>query len=161
VKKIFSKLIHESFEIGILLKFFHGLFEVLVGIFLATPGRLVTDNLIIALTQQEISEDPDDLIANYLIKIGKSISPGINLFAVFYLIFHGIVNLLVATALLKNKIWAYPLAMVIFGLFVIYQIYRYFHTHSLMMLVLTLFDVFIVTVIFLEYKKKRKGLQKL
>jgi len=156
MKRIFSKLIDEGFEIGILLKFIHGFFEILTGIFLATPGRLITDNLIIALTRAEIAEDPRDLIANYLIKLGNSVSGGINLFAVFYLVFHGIINTALAIALLKNKMWAYPLSIAVFTLFIIYQVYRYFYTYSLLLLLLTVFDIFVVVIIFLEYKKKLK-----
>lgn len=154
MKKIFGKLLDEGFEIGILLKFLHGFFEILLGIFLATPGRLITDNLILALTQSEIAEDPNDLIANYLIKIGNSVSSDINFFAVFYLIFHGVVNTGLAIALFKNKMWAYPLSITIFSLFIIYQVYRYFHTYSLLLLLLTVFDIFVVVFISLEYRKR-------
>lgn len=161
MKIFFSKLIDEGFEIGILLKFLHGFFEILVGIFLATPGRLVTDNLIIVLTRAEIAEDPNDLIANYLIKLSNNISNSVNLFAVFYLVFHGIINTALAIALLKNKMWAYPLSIAIFSLFIIYQVYRYFYTHSLLLLLLTVFDIFVVVIIFLEYKRKFKANRKL
>jgi len=156
MKRIFSKFIDEGFEIGVLLKFIHGFFEILTGIFLATPGRLITDNVIFYLTQSEIAEDPNDLVANYLINIGNSVSSGINFFAVFYLLFHGIINAGLAIALFKNKIWAYPWAITTFGIFIIYQIYRYFYTHSFLLLVLTILDMAIVVFVALEYKKRLK-----
>jgi len=162
MRNIFDKkVIDEIFDVGILLKFLHGFFELLTGIFLVTPGRIVADNLVIAITRAEIAEDPSDLIANYLIHVTGNVAGGVNFFVVFYLLLHGIVNTALAFALLKNKMWAYPWAIAIFGLFIVYQIYRYLHTYSLLLLFLTIFDIFIVAVIWLEYNNKKKKSKKL
>jgi len=156
VKNIFNKkFIDRIFEIGILLKSFFGIFEVLAGIIFAISGRLMVNNLIIALTQQEISEDPNDFFANFLIRTTSNFSVGSHIFAVVYLIFHGLVNIFLAVSLLKNKIWAYPWAISGFGIFIIYQVFRYFHTYSPLLLFLTIFDIFIVSIILLEYRKNR------
>ena len=155
MKNIFDrKLLDETFEIGILIKSFVGFFEILAGLLLATSGRLIINNLIIILTQQETLEDPKDFFANYLINASKSLTGDPNIFAIVYLIFHGVVNIFLAIFLLKGKLWAYPTAIGLFSLFLIYQIYRCFHTHSLLLLLLTIFDAFVVVLIFLEYKKK-------
>lgn len=156
MKNILSKkLIDKTFEIGILIKSIFGFFEVLVGVVLAISGRLVINNLVIVLAQQEILEDPSDAIANYLIKLSSDFSTGARIFAVAYLIFHGIINIFLAIGLLKNKIKIYPVAISSFTVFIIYQIYKYLHTHSPLLLLLTIFDIFVVAVIFLEYRRKR------
>jgi len=147
-----KKLIDKVFELVILIKSIFGFFEALAGSVLAISGGLVVNNWIIALTQQEISQDPNDFIANYLIKVAA----GSHIFAVVYLIFHGLINIFLAIALLKNKVWAYPWAVAGFSFFIIYQFFRYFHTHSLLLLLLTIFDIFIVWIILLEYENKRK-----
>ena len=151
MKNIFSKKnIDKIFEIGVLIKALFGFVEILTGL----AGKLIVNNLMIVWTQQEILEDPHDLIANSLIKIGNSFS----LFAIIYLIVHGIINITLVAALLKKKVWAYYLAMGAFSIFIVYQIYRYFHTYSIILLCLTIFDIFFVFIIFLEYKKlKRKA----
>ena len=130
---LYKKIIDEGFEIGILLKSILGFFEVLAGLVLATSGRLMVNNLIIALTQQEISHDPDDFFANFLINASKNISAGQHIFATVYLIFHGVVNVLLGIFLLKGKYWAYPASITLFSLFLIYQLYRCFYTHSLLL----------------------------
>jgi uncharacterized membrane protein len=150
-----KKLIDKAFELGILIKSIFGFFEILAGIILAISGKLVIDNLIIVLTKQEILEDPSDFIADYLIKASNSLAVGSHFFAVIYLIFHGVVNIFLAISLLKNKIWAYPWAIVGFSVFIIYQIFRYIHTFSPLLLILIVFDLFVVTVIWLEYKRKK------
>lgn len=151
--KIFSKrIIDKVFEIGVLIKSIFGIFEVLSGILMAVSGKLIINNLIIALTQQEIMEDPNDFFANLLIKTSNNFST----FAVVYLIFHGVINIFLVVALLKEKVRGYHWAMVGFSFFIVYQIYRYFHTFSPMLLALTMFDIFFVFIIFLEYRKLRK-----
>ena len=156
MKNVFiKKLIDKTFEIVILLKSFFGFFEILAGIVIAFSGKLMVDNLIIALTRSEIKEDPKDFIANFFIKAGSGFSGGVHTFAFVYLIFHGIINISLAIALLKNKIWAYPWAIAGFSLFILYQLYRYANTHSPLLLILTAFDTFIVLVISVEYKKKK------
>jgi len=157
MKNIFTKkLIDKVFETGILIKSIFGIFEVLAGIFFATSGRLITSNLIIALTQQEVSEDPKDFLANYAIRFAHNFSNGINLFPIIYLIFHGVINIALAIALLKNKLWAFPWAIVGFSLFIIYQLYRYQNNHSFLLLLLTVFDTFVVLVVFIEYLRRAK-----
>lgn len=156
MKNVFiKKLIDKTFEIVILLKSFFGFFEILAGIIIAVSGKLMVNNLIVALTRSEIKEDPKDFIANFFIKAGNNFSGGIHTFAFVYLVFHGIINIFLGVALLKNKIWAYPWAISGFSLFILYQLYRYTNTHSPLLLILTAFDTFIVLIILLEYKKKK------
>ena len=157
MKNIFSKnLIDKTFEIVILIKSFFGFFEILAGIIFAVSGNLIINNIIIAFAQQEIADDPNDLVANLLINSVNDFYAGTYLFAVIYLILHGVINLFLAIALAKNKTWAYPWAMAGFSSFIVYQTYRYFHTYSSMLLILTMLDVFVVLVIFLEYRKKKR-----
>ena len=137
-----------------MLKSLFGLFEILAGLLLAASGKLVTDNFIIALAQQEIVDDPNDFIANHIISAANTLQTGANLFAIFYLVFHGVINLALAMALFKNRLWAYPVAIAGFAGFIIYQVYRYLHTHSEMLLALTAFDVLLLIFIALEYRNK-------
>ena len=48
--------------------------------------------------------------------------------------------------------WAYPLAITVFSLFGIYQIFEFTRTGSVWLLVLTLFDIFIIILTGHEYK---------
>jgi uncharacterized membrane protein len=157
-KKIITKnysLIHKSFEIGILLKGIDGILEIIGGILLKSfsPARL--DKLIVLLTQHELSEDPKDFIANHLIKWGSTLSISTQNFGALYLISHGAIKLIFVILLWKRKIWAYPLTIVFLIIFIIYQIYRYTISHSIFLIVLTIFDIIMILLTFLEYKRIR------
>jgi uncharacterized membrane protein len=107
-------------------------------------------------TQGELSEDPKDIIANYLINSAEHFSLSAKHFIVFYFLSHGLIKLGVIIGLLKNKFWAYPASIIVFGIFIFYQVYRYFHTYSPWLLILTIFDLFVIWLIWLEYKNFKK-----
>ena len=155
IKKIIGngKFLYKIFEFSILIKAVYGFFEILGGILLSISGQKIIDNIVILITHQEIIEDSNDFLANYFIGLSNNFSISTQIFAVLFLIFHGLVNILLAISLLQKKIWAFSIAISIFCVFIIYQFYRYFHTHSLILLFLTIFDIFIVIIIWLEYKK--------
>lgn len=150
----FYKLLYKVFETSVLIKAIYGFFEILGGILFLISGRKIIDNLAVFWIQHEILQDPQDLIANYFIKVSNDFSASTYFFASFYLIFHGSINILLAVALFKEKLWAFPTYIFLFGFFTIYQVYRYFHTRSLLLLFLIIFDIFIILIIFLEYRRQ-------
>lgn len=159
MKRIFSakfirELIDETFEVGVLIKLIFGFLETAAGVVLAFSGKLMINNFFINMAQQEVSEDPKDIFVNYLLKVSSNFFADVHVFAVVYLIFHGVVNIFLGYFLLKEKIWAYPMAIGLFFPFLIYQVYRYFHTHSLLLIFLSVFDALVMWIIYLEYKKK-------
>ena len=82
-----GKLLDRLFEVGVLIKAFFGFFEILGGIFLAISGGKIINNFIIFITQQEIIDDPNDVIANYLIRLTTEFSLGTEIFVISYFLF--------------------------------------------------------------------------
>jgi uncharacterized membrane protein len=145
-------IVHISFEIGLLLKGIDGLLEIIGGVLMLflSPNRL--NWLIRFFTQHELSEDPKDRVANLLITLSSSFSISTQQFAVFYLISHGIIKCILILLLWRRKLWAYPLTIVSLILFIAYQIYRYTLTQSVFLILLTVFDVVMIALTYLEYK---------
>ena len=146
-------IIHVSFEIGLLLKGIHGLMEAIGGVFLLflSPDRL--NWLTRFLTQHELSEDPRDKIANLLITLSNSFSISTQHFFVFYLMSHGIIKCILILLLWRRKLWAYPLSIIVLILFIAYQVYRYTLTQSVFLILLTVFDLIMIALTYLEYKR--------
>jgi len=149
------KIVDRVFDVGVMLKAFFGFFEVLAGILLAVSGKLLLNNFIIDLAQQEIAEDPNDLIANFLVNSAHALYYDARVFAVAYLAIHGVINVFLGISLLKNKIWAYPWAIGLFEAFIIYQIYKFFLTFSWTLFFLSVFDILLVLIIYLEWNRKK------
>ena len=151
-----SNLLHYSFEIGILIKGIDGVLEVIGGFLLILVNPVRLNRIVIFLTQHELSEDPKDFIANFLLKASREFSVGSQYFGVFYLLTHGIVKLFLFVMLRQKKLWAYPLTAIFLILFIVYQIYRYTYSKSIWLIALTIFDIIMVLLTWLEYKRINK-----
>jgi len=129
IKRLFTQRFwHELFEAGVTLKAFNSVWETALGIFiLSNPNHHITRHF-------------DHLSLSMKSFIGA------------YLLFHGLLNIVLAYNLYKNRLWAYPFAIGTTSLFLVYQGYRLFHTHSLILLCVTIFDIAFMVLTWHEYK---------
>lgn len=143
------------FHLGISLKLLDGLIETIGGVALWVTGPDSIIDWVFRVTQDEINENPNDFVSNHLRHAAMHLSLGGEHFIAVYLFLHGVVKIVVVLALFRNKLWAYPLALVVFSGFVVYQIYRYTYTHAFGLLVLSAFDLAVICLIWLEYREAR------
>lgn len=153
-----ERRIHEIFEISILLKGAHALIECVGGILLVLVSTKAITDFVGWATQYELLEDPRDLIATRLLEWAQGFSIETQHFYAFYLLSHGAVKLLLVIGLLREKLWAYPASLIVLGLFIAYQIYRYSFTHSPALIVLSIFDIFVLILVWHEYRLVRHHL---
>jgi Predicted membrane protein (DUF2127) len=92
------------FEIGIIAKGLNGLAELVGGLmlFFQTPNGI--RHLAVVLTQGELSDDPHDLVARYLLHTANGLTGRAVFFGAVYLLLHGAVKVVLVTALLLNKL---------------------------------------------------------
>jgi uncharacterized membrane protein len=147
-----EKSIFRVFEISVILKGLNALTEIIGGILIFLLDKADIVRFFLKITQNELSDDPKDFIANLIVNSIASFSVNSQVFFSVYLLIHGILKIFLVIGLLKRKLWAYPSSIVIFGLFIAYQIYRYNFTHSGWLLALTIFDIFIVILVWHEYR---------
>jgi len=148
-------LLDKSFEIGILLKGVNGALELIGGILLITVPASAITRLVHHLTDEELTEDPHDFIATHIVHYGNQLAQGHNLFVILFLLTHGIVKVALVLALLRQKLWAYPWALVALTLFLVYQAYLLITQPSPAMAVLTVLDIIIVWLVWREWQKVR------
>jgi uncharacterized membrane protein len=142
------------FEVGIIAKGLNGLAELVGGLLLLfmTPGSIY--RLVALLTQGELSEDPHDIVAHYLLHTADGLSGGAVLFGAVYLLTHGAVKVVLVIALLLNKLWAYPCLIVVLLVFIVYQLYRIALDPGAGLIALTVFDAVIVALTWREYRRQ-------
>ena len=150
-----GSVLDRSFRVSISLKGLHALLETIVGIALRRIDPQTMNRFVSAVLHQELSEDPQDFVATHLVRASQYFAGSGKYFASLYLLSHGAVKLVLVIALLRNKLWAYPLMIVTLALFVCYQIYRFALSHSVLMILLMLFDVVVIFLTWLEYRKQR------
>jgi len=150
--------VHRAFRLSVLLKGAHALIECIGGLALALISTQTVIGLVRAVTQEELVEDPHDFLAGHLQAWAQGYSLQSKHFYAFYLLSHGLVKVLLVIGLLRGKAWSYPASLVVLGLFILYQLYRYSYTGSVGLLVLTAFDVVVMGLIWWEYRLVRHRL---
>lgn len=148
--------IHQLFEVSILLKGAHALIECIGGIALTLISTNTIAILANRLTQDELIEDPHDLIATHMLAWAQNFSVGTKTFYAVYLLSHGAVKIFLVVGLLRGKLWSYPASLIVLGLFIVYQLYRFSYTHGAGLIVLTVFDIFLIGLIWHEYRLVRR-----
>jgi len=108
------------------------------------------------MTQEELNENPNDFIATYLLNLVQDFSVSNKQFYAFYLLSHGLIKILLVIGLLRNKMWSYPASLAVLGLFIVYQLYRFSYTHSFGLILLTIFDLFVMALVWHEYLVRRR-----
>lgn len=156
---IHAMTLHRLFLISVWLKGLAGLLETIAGLLFLFGSLDTFKNLVIFLTAPELAEDPDDWIATTLSRIVEQLSPHAKLWASAYLISHGAIKFFLVAGLLRQRLWAYPLSLWLLATFIAYQSYRFMHTHSIWLVLLTVLDLVVALLIWREYQSHKIKLQ--
>lgn len=156
-KNIEEREMHEVFLVGVILKGLNAVLEIILGTLLLFTH--VVANTILAFINFALVEDPDNFFAAHLSAIAN-LSPRAQFFGGLYLLAHGVVKIFLVAGLLRNKPWAYPTSMTVLSLFTFYELVRFIETHSIAILLLTIFDGIVVLLIWNEYRRVQKSRKK-
>ncbi|HYW36067.1 MAG TPA: DUF2127 domain-containing protein [Balneolaceae bacterium] len=144
-----EKYIHDFFLLGIFVKAFDGIVEILTSIILFFPTQL--SELIHWLLRSWIFNS-NQFLATHKQVLLKIVSNHDGLFMIIYLLSHGVIKIVLVAGLLYRKLWAYPAAIVVFSAFVVYQMYRYLLAPSSFMVFLSILDLIVIGLTWHEYK---------
>jgi len=154
--KPLSPALDKTFKISLILKGLDSVLEIAGGILLLFLSPNAIEHLVRALTAHELSEDPHDLVARYLLHSAAHLNHGTTLFGAIYLLSHGIAKVVLVVLVLRDKLWAYPWLIALLLAFIAYQLYQITVVHfSAGLTALTVFDAFLVWLTWREYRSKR------
>lgn len=146
--------VHWMFDIAVAFKAIDGALEIVAGYFLVfRPGWIGPATVTWAATL--LTHNPASRIAHMLSRWGGGLTLDTEHFASTYLIAHGAAKVFIAWGLIREKLWAFPTALVVFGLLIVYQLFRFAHSHSSTLLVLITLDVAVCYLIWREYGFRR------
>lgn len=146
-------IINIGFYASLVIKAIDAMIEFIGGILLLILSHEWLNRLIHFVSIPELREDPKDRIINYFIMLGRNFSISSQYTVAIYLLLHGATKLTVIWLLLKKKLWAFPLAVLVFGLFIAYEVYSYLHSQSIILLLFIIIDLAMIIMIILEYKR--------
>ena len=141
------------FRIAMVVKGVDGAAELIGAITLLLVSGGTVQTLINDVISRDLLGPPDGSLARHFVAGTAEFASGDRTFAVVYLGLHGIVKLLLVVALLRKIRPAYPVAVVVLGLFVAYEIYRATQTGSVLLPFLAALDVAIIVLVIREYRR--------
>jgi uncharacterized membrane protein len=148
--------VHQLFDATVYVKGIDGVLQIIGGIILLTVSNARVTGILGFLTTHELSRNPRDIVARAIASAAASLSADSQFLGALYLLLHGVVKVALVVALLKRLLWAYPAALVVFALFLVYQVDRYTHGHSILMLALCVLDVLVIAMTAIEYQRLRR-----
>ena len=154
--KLRGSLLDKIFHGGIAIKGFDGLLECIGGILIWFIKPSAMNEFLRVAALHDLPGKYDEVIIAHLFHWTQSLEHGGRVFASAYLITHGLSKALLVVLLWMNKLWAYPLTMVVFAIFCVYQMHRYTHTHSILLVLLTIFDLILIYLTWREYLQKKR-----
>lgn len=151
-----EKAFHRFFKASVLLKGVFAALDITAALVAHVVGTTTVVHFVIGLSRGELAEDPDDFLALSFLHLAQQFSPDMRMFALMYLLVHGLINAVFVAGLLQNKTWSYPFAIVGMSTFVVYQFFRLSLSFSAWLAVVTVFDVAVILLVAHEYRHKRK-----
>ena len=145
------KFFHNLLNIAILLKGLNGLFELAGSLILFFFASKPVTAAMQFIFYNELAHDKDDLIANFVVNLLGEMSRSTRLFSATVLLILALINLCLVIAIWKEKYWIYPSVAIVIILLVIYQIFRFSHTGSIILFLWTILDIIIVYLLIREY----------
>jgi uncharacterized membrane protein len=144
------------FRIALLVKAIDGAAE-LIGavILLVVPGSAV-HRIVGDILARDLLGRPDGTLARHFVAGTSEFVSGNRSFAVLYLGLHGVLKLVLVVALLRKWLPAYPVAVLVLGAFVVFEVLRAIHTGSLVLPFLAALDVAIIVMVIREYVVLRR-----
>lgn len=144
-------LLHELFEISVVLKGVYGALEITLGTIILFFNRHFVTHFLLYFVQGEINENPRDWIVNQILHLSNQITPSSELFMGIYFLFYGVAKIILVAGLLRNREWAYPSTILFTLAFMGYEVYRVNHTHSPILMFLIAFDAVVIGLVWHEY----------
>jgi uncharacterized membrane protein len=154
VKRQFT-ILRLAFFVAVAVKGIDGLIETLAGLAVAIVGTPGIYALVIQITAPELDLHPDSR-AVHLIRHGAfDLAHVSSRFIIIWLLVHGILKLVLAVELLRERMWIFPVAAATLSGFVIYMASRLAVHWSPWLVAFALFDLITVALVLNEWRAHR------
>lgn len=148
-----ERLESNFFIVGMWWRIGYGTLRIVLGLALLKVVGTPFIDLVTKVMNHELMENSNDLLFSFATAFLSHYPFTVTYFVAFYFIFWGIADVVLSYSLIKHKLWAFPLSFQLIGIFIAYELVRFFFTHSLVLLTIIVIDTVILWLIWEEYKK--------
>lgn len=146
-----ATILNILFRVTMTGKIVYGTLRLILGFALLRLVGSPFSDIFYTLLSHELITDPNDILLQAVMPLLKYLAFPVTYFIAFYILFWGFLDIFLGISLLKDKIWAFPTSLILIGVFVIYEIYRFFHTHSVILACIIVIDLILMWLIYKEY----------
>jgi uncharacterized membrane protein len=150
-----ERAIGRAFRVSLVVKAGLSLIEIAVGATLYVASGEWILAVAHRLTRHELTQYPNDVVANFILRSAETLSIDRKSAAALYLFSHGAVKLFLVVMVLRDRMWAYPAFIAALGLLIAYQTYRLTLGFSPWLAGLTAFDLAVLWLTWHEYGIER------
>ena len=143
------------FRAALLFKALDGAAELVGAVALLLVPAATVHRLVAEVVSRDLLGPPDGFLTRHLVAGTAEFASGDRTFVLVYLGLHGVVKLALVWALLRRWRPAYPVAAVMLGVFVGYELLRAVRTGSLVLPFLAALDVLVIVLVLREYRLLR------
>lgn len=147
-----ARILDLAFLVGILAKAIDGLIEIIAGLALLWVSPAQLNWVAHRVTAEELSEDPNDLIANLILHGTTHLRGETIVFIAAYLLVHGVVKLAIIGAIAVGSLRLYPWAIAALAAFLGFQVYELVVHPGVGVAVLVVLDAVIVWLTWREWR---------
>lgn len=133
-------------------RIFYGALRVALGVTLLKMIGARFSDIIYLLMSHEFTGKAGDAVLEQLYKLFETHQFTVTYFIAGYFLFWGSIEIVLSYCLLRHRLWAFPIALALIALFIIYSMFRYTYTHSLTLLGIIIIDIVIMYIIHREYR---------
>jgi uncharacterized membrane protein len=148
------------FLVAVAIKGIDGGLQLIGGLLLTIiPPAAITGAANVLITR-DLLGDQNGVLAQHLQTAAENFANGSSRwFAIIYLLAHGVVKLALVWALVRRILPAFPVAVVVLSAFVVYEVWRAVHTHSIALPIFAAIDLAIIVLVLREYRRLRRERQ--
>ncbi|MDE2489710.1 MAG: DUF2127 domain-containing protein [Elusimicrobia bacterium] len=148
-----AALLDRLFRLGVLCKVVDGAAQLVGGaLYWRSPPGLLS-RWVRLLTHDELSEEPRDYLATHLRAWAAHLGHHGHVLLTAYLLLHGLIQVFLGIALLRDRLWAYPWAAFFLTTFAGYLVYGLTLRFSPASAVLCLLDLGTIALLAWEYRR--------
>ena len=147
-------------RISILINLVEGLLEIFSSLILFVVNAPFIIKIMEFIFREELAEDSKDFLVQLMLNYANNLSIDTKFFLAIYFLVYGLINFSLAYVLLTKKVKHYFFVEIVLIILVIYQMYKFLYSHSLILLFFMLIDTFIIILVFRDHQKLLKGVKK-
>lgn len=151
--RLMGNTLRNAYRVGIAVKGFDGVVELLAGLALWIFPSALTAALAPLLPKVAGDHPIRNFVAYWAGRMDQELSAGSHTFVVLFLLAHGVVKVVLVYCLMKEYHWVYPYGIAVLALFTIYQAYVLVTTPSWGVAAFTVLDVVIIYLVWREWRE--------